>query len=207
MLLPIRSTPGLHSVDSEIFTLRYFMQCMQCTFCHDSCCQYGCDVNFGERERLLAVKNELEAFLGVPSAEWFKPEVFDDPDYPTGKFVRANVKNGACVFLNRGGRGCGIHAFALKTGRDYHALKPMVCWLFPVTWDKGVMRPNSDVKDDLACANTGPTLYEGARDEIRVHFGEALVAELDGLAKQVDAGELATSETVRAHLPARASVR
>jgi Fe-S-cluster containining protein len=207
MLLPIRSTPGLHSVDSEIFTLRYFMKCMQCTFCHDSCCQYGCDVNFGERERLLVVKDELEAFLGVPSAEWFKPEVFDDPDYPTGKFVRANVKNGACVFLNRGGRGCGIHAFALKTGRDYHALKPMVCWLFPVTWDKGVMRPNSDVKDDLACANTGPTLYQGARDEIRVHFGEALVAELDGLAKQVDAGELATSETVRAHLPARASIR
>jgi Fe-S-cluster containining protein len=201
MLLPIRSVQGLHSVDSEIFTLRYFMKCMQCTFCHDSCCQYGCDVNFGERERLLAVKDELEAFLGVPATEWFKPEVFEDPDYPTGKFVRSNVKHGACVFLNRGGRGCGIHAFALKTGRDYHSLKPMVCWLFPVTWDRGVMRPNSDVKDDLACANTGPTLYEGARDEIGVHFGAALVAELDALRAKVDAGELAMSQTVRAHLP------
>jgi Fe-S-cluster containining protein len=201
MLLPIRSTPGLHSVDSEIFTLRYFMRCMQCTFCHDSCCQYGCDVNFDERERLLAVRAELEAFLGVPASEWFKPEVFEDPDYPSGRFVRANVRHGACVFLNRGGRGCGIHAFALKTGRDYHALKPMVCWLFPVTWDRGVMRPNSDVRDDLACANTGPTLYAGARDELRVHFGEALVAELDALEAKVAAGALAASETVRAHLP------
>ena len=201
MLLQIRSTPGLHSVDSEIFTLRYFMKCMQCTYCHDSCCQYGCDVNFEERERLLAVRAELEAFLGVPASEWFKPEVFEDPDYPSGRFVRANVQQGACVFLNRGGRGCGIHAFALKTGRDYHALKPMVCWLFPVTWDKGVMRPNSDVKDDLACATTGPTLYAGARDELRVHFGEALVAELDALEAKVAAGALAASETVRAHLP------
>lgn len=187
MLLPLKSVPTLHSVDTEIFTLRYFMRCMQCTFCHDSCCQYGCDVNFGERERLLAVKAELAPFLGIPATEWFKPEVYEDPDYPTGKFVRANVKNGACVFLSQKGRGCGIHAFAMATGRDYHSIKPMVCWLFPVTWDKGVMRPNSDVKDDLVCATSGPTLYEGARDEIRVQFGEALVAELDAHRAQLQA--------------------
>lgn len=188
MLLPIRSTPTLHTVDSEIFTLRYFMRCMQCTFCHDSCCQYGCDVNMGERDRLMAVADELERFLGVPRAEWFKSEVFEDPDYPTGRYVRSNTKSGACVFLNKGGRGCGIHAFALATGRDYHQLKPMVCWLFPVTWDKGLMRPNSDVKDDLACANSGPSLYEGARDEIGVVFGPALVTELDGYAAALKEG-------------------
>ncbi|MDP3501898.1 MAG: hypothetical protein Q8S33_16290 [Myxococcales bacterium] len=200
MLLPIRSVPALHSVDSEIFTLRYFQACMQCTFCHDSCCQYGCDVDMGERDRLLALKAELEPFLGIPSTEWFKPEVYEDPEYPTGKFVRSNTKNGACVFLSRKGRGCGIHAFALATGLDYHPIKPMVCWLFPICWDKGVMRPNSDVKDDLQCANTGPTLYEGARDELKVAFGDALIAELDGLKAQIDAGQLAVSETVKAVL-------
>ncbi|MDP1921823.1 MAG: hypothetical protein Q8L14_36615 [Myxococcales bacterium] len=200
MLLPIRSVPALHSVDSEIFTLRYFQACMQCTFCNDSCCQYGCDVNTGERDKLLALKAELEPFLGIPSSEWFKPEVFEDPEYPTGKFVRSNTRKGACVFLSRTGRGCGIHAFALKTGRDYHPIKPMVCWLFPICWDKGVMRPNSDVKDDLQCATTGPTLYEGARDELKVAFGDALIAELDGLKAQVDAGLLAVSETVKAVL-------
>ena len=203
MLLPIRSVPALHSVESEIFTLRYYQACMQCTFCNDSCCQYGADVNTGERDRLLALKAELEPFLGIPSTEWFKPEVYEDPEYPTGKFVRTNTKNGGCVFLSKTGRGCGIHAFSMATGRAYHPIKPMVCWLFPICWDKGVLRPNSDVKDDLLCAGTGPSLYQGARDELKVAFGEALIAELDGLEAQVDAGQLAVSESVRAVLAAR----
>ncbi|MBE2250863.1 MAG: hypothetical protein IAE78_15100 [Myxococcus sp.] len=200
MLLPIHAVPALHSVDSEIFTLRYYQACMQCTFCSDSCCQYGCDVNSGERDQLLAMKAELEPFLGIPSSEWFKPEVYEDPEYPTGKFVRSNTRKGACVFLSKSGRGCGIHAFALATGRDYHPFKPMVCWLFPICWDKGVMRPNSDVKDDLVCAGTGPSLYDGARDELRIAFGDALIAELDALKAKVDAGQLAVSQTVRAVL-------
>lgn len=197
MLLPIRAVPQLHSVDSEIFTLRYYQACMQCTFCNDGCCQYGCDVNSGERDAILAFGKELEDFLGVPKQEWFKPEVYEDPEYPTGKFVRANTKNGGCVFLSRTGRGCGLHAFAVATQRDYHPFKPMVCWLFPVCWDQGVMRANSDVRDDLVCAGTGPTLYEGARDELLVAFGPALIAELDALKAKVDSGEVGSSETVK----------
>lgn len=189
MALPLRSVPQLRAVDPEIFTLRYFKRCMQCTFCRDSCCQYGCDVNGGEKERLLALRAELEPFLGIPASEWFKPEEFKDPEYPTGTFVRANVKNGACVFLSKTGRGCGIHAFALATGRDYHPIKPMVCWLFPICWDQGVLRPNSDVKDDLVCTGTGSTLYEGARDELRVVFGDALIAELDAHQDALARGE------------------
>jgi len=187
MLLPLTSVPQLKSVESEIFTLRYFMRCMQCTFCRAGCCSYGCDVNGGERDRLLALKGELEPFLAIPSSEWFKPEEYKDPEYPTGTFVRANVKNGACVFLSKTGRGCAIHAFALATGRDYHPIKPMVCWLFPICWDQGVLRPNSDVKDDLVCTGTGATLYEGARDELRVVFGDGLIAELDAHRKALAA--------------------
>lgn len=185
MLLPITSAPALQQVDTAIFTLRYFERCMQCTYCNDGCCQYGCDVNLGERDAILAVKDELETFLGVPSAEWFKPEVFEDADYPTGRYVRSNVKRGGCVFLSPTGRGCGIHAFALATKRDYHPMKPMVCWLFPVTWDKGVLRPNSDVTDDLVCAGTGRSLYDGARSELAVVFGAGLVAELDEVRARV----------------------
>ncbi len=33
----------------------------------------------------------------------------------------------------------------------------------------------------LACAGDGPTVYEGARDELKYYFGEAFVAELDAL--------------------------
>lgn len=187
MLLPISSVPVLKQVDTRIFQLRYFGHCMQCTFCGDSCCQYGCDVNLAERERILAHKDELAAFIGVPPEQWFTTEEKEDPEYESGRFVRSKTRNGACVFLNPKGRGCGIHAFALSKGLDYHRIKPSVCWLFPVTWDKGVLRPSHDVTDDLACVSTGPTLYEMSRDELKVFFGDALVNELDALVPTLSA--------------------
>ncbi|MFT3708596.1 MAG: DUF3109 family protein [Archangium sp.] len=171
----------MREVETDIFTLRYFGRCMQCTFCHDGCCQYGCDVNLKERDRILAVKDELATFVVTKPDEWFTTEEKEDPEYESGKFVRARAKNGRCVFAAKSGRGCGIHAFAAATGRDYHSIKPVVCWLFPVTWDKGVLRPSSDVHDDLICRGSGPTLYEFARDELKVAFSAALVEELDSI--------------------------
>jgi Fe-S-cluster containining protein len=181
MLVPLTSTPTLKQVDTSIFALRYFGHCMQCTFCMDSCCQYGCDVNLAERDRILALKDELKPFITPPPEQWFSSEVRQDPDYETGSFVRANTANGACVFLSRDGRGCGIHRFALATGRDYHSIKPLVCWLFPITWDQGLLRPSYDMTDDLACKGNGPIIYDMAKDEIAVVFGKALVAELDAV--------------------------
>lgn len=181
VLLPISSVPALKQVETDIFKLRYFGHCMQCTFCRDSCCQYGCDVNLAERDRILAVKDELATFVASPPEKWFTTEEKEDPEYESGKFVRTQVVNGGCVFLSPKGRGCSIHAYALAKGRDYHRIKPAVCWLFPVTWDKGVLRPSSDVHDDLQCRHTGPTLYEMSRGELEAFFGEALVKELDAL--------------------------
>lgn len=185
MLIPIAPVGDLRQVDSDIFSLRYYSTCMGCTFCNDSCCQYGCDVNLGERDRILAVKEELARVVKHPPSLWFKPEVYEDPEYPTGKYVRANTMNGACVFLNPDGRGCGIHRFAMETGRDYHDIKPMVCWLFPVCWDKGVLRPNTDVRDDLVCAGKGPTLYRSSRGELEKVFGPGLIVELDRVEGEV----------------------
>ncbi len=181
MLLPLRTVPALQQVDSDIFSLRYYAHCMQCTFCHDSCCQYGCDVNIGERDKILFMKDALQPYISAPPEQWFKTEVFEDPEYPTGKFVRSQTKDGACVFLNRKNRGCGIHTFALEKGLDYHDVKPMVCWMFPVCWDKGVLRPSSDIRDDLQCKGEGPTIYEMTRPELKHVFGDALVEELDAL--------------------------
>lgn len=182
MLLPLRSVPNLKQVDSDIFTQRYFGHCMQCTFCNDWCCQWGCDVNLGERDAILAVKDALQPFVPTPADKWFGDEIFSDPEYPTGRFVRANRVKGACVFLSPSGRGCAIHSYALAKGRDYHSIKPMVCWLFPVCWDQGVLRPSTEVREDLVCKGNGPSLYAMVRDELRHVFGEALIAELDLLA-------------------------
>ncbi|MBV9694242.1 MAG: hypothetical protein JO261_11140, partial [Alphaproteobacteria bacterium] len=37
--------PVLKSVDTRIFSLRYFTRCMHCGFCNDQCCSYGVDVD------------------------------------------------------------------------------------------------------------------------------------------------------------------
>ncbi len=197
MLIEISSVKALHHVESEIFTLKYFGRCMGCTFCHDSCCQYGCDVNIGERDAILASQQALKPYVSFPVDQWFGEQVFEDAEYPTGRYVRANKVDGACVFLNRSSRGCGIHRYCAEKGVDYHTLKPMVCWLFPVCWDKGVLRPNTDVKDDLACFGNGMTLFEASKDEIAKVFGSELVAELAAIGQRIAEGSLALSSTAQ----------
>lgn len=185
MLLPIESVRSLKQVDTAIFTLRYFGRCMQCTYCQDGCCQHGCDVNLAERDRILALQEELRPYIRTAPEQWFSQEVQVDSEYETGKFVRTLTVGGGCAFLNPNGRGCGIHAFALAQGRDYHSLKPAVCWLFPVTWDQEVLRPSWDVTEDLVCRSTGPSLYEVCRAELGHFFGAALLTELDALRPRV----------------------
>ena len=181
--------PRFRRVWASVFTRQAVADCMThaCTMVDthtakpDACCQYGCDVNLAERDRILAIKDGLRPFVAAPPEQWFKDEIKEDPEYETGKFVRTRVVKGACAFLSPNGRGCGIHCFALARGLDYHSIKPAVCWLFPVTWDKGVLRPSWDVTDDLVCRETGPVLYDIAREELGRFFGAPLLAELDGL--------------------------
>jgi Fe-S-cluster containining protein len=175
--------PVVRSVDDAIFTRRYFGHCMSCGFCADWCCSHGVDVSVRERDRILARADEIEAAVRVPRARWFVDAVTEDPDFPGGAATRTAVVDGACVFLQRAGRGCTLHALALSRGEDYHAIKPMVSTLFPVTFGDGALLASEELMDgSLVCGGTGPTAYEMARTELAHYFGEELVAELDELA-------------------------
>ena len=174
--------PVLHSVDPAIFRSRYFTHCLDCGFCHDWCCQFGVDVDRTHVDRILAHADALEQFLGVPRDQWFTGEVDQDEDVPGGETWRTRVVDGACVFLNRRGRGCQLHAFCLDQGIDYRELKSIVDLLFPLTFEGGVLCPASEAAtDELVCMRTGPTLYRGVRSEIADLFGPELVGELDRL--------------------------
>jgi hypothetical protein len=174
--------PVVDRVDTAIFARRYFMQCMQCSYCFDSCCQYGVDVDAPNVERLRSRADELERFTGVPRDRWFTEEWTDDAEFPGGRHTRTRVEGGACVFRSRKARGCMIHSYAVEAGVDYHELKPMVSVLFPVTFDGGLLHPSNEIEDrSLQCIDDGPTLYRGVRGEIAWYFGDPLVAELDGL--------------------------
>ena len=174
--------PVLRAVDPAIFRRRYFTHCMDCGFCHDWCCTFGVDVDRHHVDQILAHADALEAFLGVPRDLWFTGEVEQDEDVPGGETWRTRVTDGACVFLNRQGRGCQLHAFCLERGIEHRELKSIVDVLYPLTFEDGVLCPaNEAAAGELVCLSTGPTLYRGVRSELTYFFGPELVVELDRL--------------------------
>lgn len=179
----VLGAPVIARIDERIFSLRYFARCMACGFCADQCCSYGVDIDLANIEALNALGADFEAFTGVTAAEWFTGEITRDPEFPSGAYARTRARDGKCVFVDRAGRGCRIHAYCLAKGLDYHRLKPLVSILFPVTFEHGALVPSPETLDDtLACNGDGETLYAGVRDELAYYFGRAFVAELDGLA-------------------------
>ncbi|MEP6618825.1 MAG: hypothetical protein ABJE47_05905 [bacterium] len=178
--------PDIRAVDDGIFRRRYFGHCMQCGFCADACCQHGVDVSVVERDRILARAPEIATRLGTDPARWFTATITRDGDFPGGAATRTAVMDGRCAFLSRTSRGCVLHSIALDSGTDYHLLKPMVSALFPVTFGDGALFCSEELLDgSLVCGGSGPTAYEMAREELAYYFGDALVAELDELARAV----------------------
>jgi len=174
--------PLLRAVDPAIFSLRYFTHCLECGFCRDACCDHGVDIDLGNVARLMAMPRDFHDRIGAPASEWFAGEVIEDGEFPGGAHLRTSVKNGACIFRNPAGRGCAIHAYCVEQKLDYHHFKPMVSVLFPVTFESGILTPSGEAADgSLACAQNGPSLYDGARSELGYYFGNELSAELDQL--------------------------
>ncbi len=181
--------PVVDRVDTAVFVRTYFVHCMECTYCHDSCCQYGADIDAENVARVEAHAEGLERFTGVPRDRWWTGGWKDDPEFPGGRQTRTNVEGGACVFRSRKARGCMLHSYALEKGLDYHDLKPMVSALFPVTFDGGLLHPSTEIVDrSLQCIDDGPSLYRGVRGEIEWYFDPDLVSELDEVERAVLAG-------------------
>ena len=187
--------PVVDRVDTAIFFRTYFMDCMGCSYCHDSCCQYGADAEGDVVPRVMARADDIERFTGVSRDRWWRGgreiDWTTDREFPGGRQTRTRVEDGACVFRSRTARGCTLHTFALESGIDYHEVKPLVCSLFPVTFDGGLLHASNEIEDrSLQCIDDGPTLYMGVRSEIEYYFGAELVAELDGLERGGEADRL-----------------
>jgi hypothetical protein len=181
--------PIVRAVDGAIFDRTYFARCMDCSWCADWCCSHGVDVDETVAQALIARAGEIEARIGVAVDDWFEGPPESDPDAPGGALRRAAVRDGACVFRSRRGRGCALHALAIEIGEDYHRLKPMASVLFPVTWGEEALLISDELEDgSLACAGEGPSVYDASRGELAWYFGDALVAELDGMRRSLQRG-------------------
>lgn len=187
--------PLIDRFDPRIFQFTYFAKCMDCTFCNDSCCQYGVDIETPRIEALDQYREELENYLSVPRSKWYRDDPDDfgiepEPEYPGGAYTRTTVaelptgrskhNSEACVFLDPVGRGCRIHRFALEKGIDVHDIKPMICLMFPVLHSEGQLVPAIEFDEGiLVCEGSGDTLYRSAREDLLYYFGPEMIAELD----------------------------
>ncbi len=187
-------------VDREIFVARLSPDCMthQCRLRKeddrlklDACCQYGVDVDIGERDGILSHAAQIRTILDseVADVPWFNEEEHLDADFPSGRFVRTKTHNDGCIFLSHDKRGCTIHRASVEAGWDFHGIKPHVCRLFPLSYDADSIVLSDDYRD-YSCAfeaNT-PTVYQVGRPDLLAIFGAALVEQLDLVeATEVDA--------------------
>ncbi len=155
----------------------------------DACCQYGVDADLGERDAILAHKDEIAALLhDEPAAQpWFKSEESVDPDFPSGRFVRTRTYGDGCLFLAHDLRGCAIHRASVENGWDFRGVKPHVCRLFPLSYDQQSIVMSDDYAD-YSCAfePDSPTVYQVGRDTLGDVFGAELVVALDAAEAEVN---------------------
>jgi len=194
-LIPV-DHPRFRVVESGIFTRRIIGDCLSYT-CRereptrirlDACCQYGADVDVGERNQILTHADEIKRLLTpeAAAAPWFTPEVEDDADFPSGQRTRTATHGDGCVFLAHDKRGCAIHRASIDGGWTIDGVKPAICRLFPLTWDNDSIGLTEDYVD-YSCAfePSAPTIYRNGRDTLGDLFGAELIAALDAVEAQI----------------------
>lgn len=194
--------PRFRWVERDVLTRRVVADCMshQCALVNEhgrtkleACCQYGADVDVGERDLILAHREQIAALLEPEAAahQWFTGAERVDPDFPSGRHVRTARFGSGCLFLRHSGRGCAIHRASLEGGWDMRGVKPHVCRLFPVSYDSHAILMSDDYADYSCAYEPGaPTVYQVARDALADIFGPALVDALDASAAALDGSAL-----------------
>lgn len=203
--------PRFRTVRRDIFTRTLVPDCMthRCAVVKphaeklDACCQYGCDVDLGEREAILRHADGIRALLrpDARDARWFDTEEWPVEDYPSGAAVRTEVLHGGCVFLAHDRRGCVIHRASLEQGWDLRGVKPAVCRLFPLSYDGDAIVISEDYPDYSCATAGGPTLYRFTRDTLGDLFGPQLLVALDEAERRVLAQSPRPAQPGRPHLP------
>jgi hypothetical protein len=105
----------------------------------DGCCSHGAffadDDDLARVTAAVADLTDEDWQLAPTGRESWTEQDGDDAEEGV-RATRTRVVDGACVFLNRpghpAGRGCALHAMALRTGVHPLTTKPDVCWQLPV---------------------------------------------------------------------------
>jgi Fe-S-cluster containining protein len=173
-------------VQRDVFLKTYFARCLECNFCHDWCCSFGADIDIQNVEKIQQRKEEILPFIRPSEVEWFDGEYSYHEEYAGNQYTRINPHGPRCVFISKDQRGCGLHRYALSQQMDYHEIKPLVCVLFPLSFGEGILCLAPELEDNsLICADSGSSVYQSLREELKHYFGPEIVEELDDLEKQI----------------------
>jgi Fe-S-cluster containining protein len=173
-------------VHRDIFLKNYFARCLECNFCHDWCCSFGADIDIQNVERIQHQKEEILPFIRTSEVEWFEAEYTYYEEYAGNQYTRINPQGPRCVFISKDQRGCGLHRHAISRQMDYHEIKPLVCILFPLSFEEGILLVAPELDDNsLVCSGAGYSAYQSLRNELEYYFGGELVEELDRIEKEV----------------------
>lgn len=155
--------------------------------CSSTCCEGGVSVDLHERDRILAhhalIRKQMDASQPADARLWFRSEVTDDPDFPSGKCVETSVLNDKCSFLRDDGR-CSIQVASVEAGMHRWELKPLFCILFPIEISRGVVGFDAMLQNEMSCCSIGKEfavpLFEGVKDELVHLLGDDGYREIEG---------------------------
>jgi hypothetical protein len=128
-------------VHATIFETRYAPGSSP-SHCTGTCCVSGVKVDVAHRDQILAhadlVRSAMDPGQEHDPRRWFEEHETPDPDFPSGRCVGTEVRNGGCVFLDAAGR-CVLQAVTIAQARPGFDLKPFFCYAFPITIANGAL--------------------------------------------------------------------
>jgi len=141
----------IDGVAEEIFNQNGFAEkgCFN-SECKDACCRQGCDVDKEAYELIFLYRAQLENMLGFPLEECFETRWSGQTDFLGNDSISSTLRNGTCPFHLSFGKGCLLWQMVIMENLPRRMI-PSTCRLYPITWDKGMMRVISNIEKSCSC--------------------------------------------------------
>lgn len=173
MQIPItRVSPQVHRLKG--FPSGPFCACLTCMCGEDgrggACCDEGVYADKESYDLIIRHGKRLEAVVGPVEACFERRWKKDDDEYLGKKAIGTRTRNGMCMF-RKGGR-CAIVELVLKEGLPRRMI-PSACRIYPLTWDKGVLKL-CRLRKRCVCVDrdnrTRRSIFQTQRDDVRDIF-------------------------------------
>ena len=172
------------TINENIFRGRFSKACAT-SRCKGDCCKTGVWVDFLERDRILAnadlIRSHTESDQEQNPDLWFDAEIFEHPDFPSGRAAGTQVRNDVCVFLTTAGK-CVLQTASQDQSVS---LKPFYCFAFPVTIEESELTIDDGCNSNCCTVAPGGELdvFDVCAGELRYVLGDEGLNELEQLAK------------------------